>query len=281
MLMSCLSLAEIDRLIAEDVPYGDLTTQALAIGSRRGHISMAARNDSMVCGSEEAALIFERLGATASVLVASGTVVAAGTEVVQVHGSAQALFEGWKVAQTLVEWSSGMASAVAQLVSAARSVAPRMVIACTRKTVPFSRRLSVKAVRAGGGCMHRIGLSETVLIFPEHRLFDAQELPAMIQRLRLQTPERSIVVEVTSVEDALVAAVHADVVQLEKFSVEQTAHVTTQVRKREDGRPIIAAAGGINAGNAARYAAAGADVLVSSWPYQAPPRDMHVRFMCD
>lgn len=129
--------------------------------------------------------------------------------------------------------------------------------------------------------MHRIGLSETVLILPEHRLFDAQELPAMIQRLRLQAPERSIVVEVTSVEDALVAAVHADVVQLEKFSAEQTAHVTTQVRRREDGRPIIAAAGGINAGNAARYAAAGADVLVSSWPYQAPPRDMHVRFMCD
>jgi len=276
--MSCLSLAEIDRLIAEDVPYGDLTTQVLAIGSRRGRISMAARSESMLCGSEEAALIFERLGASASVLVASGTAVAAGTEVVHVRGSAQALFEGWKAAQTLIEWSSGLASAVAQLVSAARNVAPRIVVACTRKPVPFSRRLSVKAVRAGGGCMHRLGLSETVLIFPEHRLFDAQDLPAMIQRVRRQAPERSIVVEVTSVEEALAVAAHADVVQLEKFSVEQTAHVAAQVRRREDRRPIIAAAGGINAANAARYAAAGADVLVSSWPYQAPPRDVQITF---
>ncbi len=126
--------------------------------------------------------------------------------------------------------------------------------------------------------MHRLGLSETVLIVPEHRLFDAQELPAMLQRVRRQAPERSIVVEVTSVEAALAAAAHADVVQLEKFSVEQTAHVTAQVRKREDRRPIIAAAGGINAANAARYAAARVDVLVSSWPYQAPPCDVQVTF---
>ncbi|MFN5411999.1 MAG: hypothetical protein ACK5CS_34705, partial [Bradyrhizobium sp.] len=39
-------------------------------------------------------------------------------------------------------------------------------------------------------------------------------------------------------------------------------------------RPIIAAAGGVNAQNAAAYAAAGADLLVTSAPYLARPCDV-------
>jgi molybdenum transport protein len=42
-------------------------------------------------------------------------------------------------------------------------------------------------------------------------------------------------------------------------------------------RPIIAAAGGVDAANAAAYAEAGADVLVTSSPYQAKPKDVQVR----
>ena len=41
-------------------------------------------------------------------------------------------------------------------------------------------------------------------------------------------------------------------------------------------RPIIAAAGGVNAANAAAYAEAGADVLVTSSPYLAKPKDVQV-----
>jgi molybdenum transport protein len=278
--MSCLSLAEIDRLIAEDVPYGDLTTRSLAIGAHRGHIHFAARDDMVVCGSEEARAIFDRLGAQAAVLTPSGTSVKSGSALLEAHGSVEALFSGWKVAQTLMEWSSGIATAVAQLAATARQVAPSIGIACTRKTVPFSRRLSVKAVLAGGGVMHRLGLSDTVLLFPEHRLFAAENesLLEQITRLRRAAPERSMVVEVTTVTEALAAAAHADVLQLEKFSLADVARVVDQITRRSDGRPIIAVAGGINAANAAQYAASGANVLVSSWPYQAPPRDVQVRF---
>jgi molybdenum transport protein len=41
-------------------------------------------------------------------------------------------------------------------------------------------------------------------------------------------------------------------------------------------RPLVAAAGGINAANAAGYARAGADVLVTSAPYTARPLDVKV-----
>ncbi len=64
----------------------------------------------------------------------------------------------------------------------ATAVAPQIVIACTRKTVPFTRRLSIKAVHAGGGAMHRTGLSDSVLLFPEHRVFAASDDTAAVAR---------------------------------------------------------------------------------------------------
>jgi molybdenum transport protein len=43
-------------------------------------------------------------------------------------------------------------------------------------------------------------------------------------------------------------------------------------------RPLVAAAGGVKASNAADYARAGADILVTSAPYAATPRDVSVVF---
>ncbi len=281
--MICLSATEIDQLISEDLPYGDLTTHALGIGSCSGRVQFFARGAMTVCCTEEAKLIFERLGASASVLVSSGAQVPQGVALMEANGPAAALLAGWKIAQTLIEWSSGIATAVAEMVAAARAVAPRTVIACTRKTVPFSRRMSVKAVRAGGGTLHRLGLSDTVLFFPEHRTFisSGTSLAALTAQLSTAEPERSVVVEITTVADAVAAARHADVLQLEKFSPDQVARVVAQVPKRPDGRPIIAAAGGIDAANVASYAAAGAQVIVTSWPYYASPRDVQVRFSAE
>ena len=52
------------------------------------------------------------------------------------------------------------------------------------------------------------------------------------------------------------------------------------IRKRESLlAPLVAVAGGVNARNAADYARAGADILVTSAPYWAPPSDVRVTFL--
>jgi molybdenum transport protein len=270
--------AEIDRLIAEDVGFGDLTTRTLGISGLPGRIGFSARDPMVACASEEAARILSRLGAVPRLLVASGEAVAPGTLLLEATGAAGALHAGWKVAQTLLEWSSGIASAVRDIVEAARAEVPGIAVACTRKSVPLTRALSVKSVLAGGGVMHRTGLGDTILVFPEHRaLLRGEELSVTIARLRAAAPERAIVVEVADPDDALSAvAAGADVVQLEKFSPDAVALVRARVN---DGvsHAKIAAAGGVNASNAAAYARAGADILVTSAPYTARPRDVRVR----
>ncbi len=269
---------EIDALIAEDMPYGDLTTEALGIGAAAGRITFAARHPMIASGVEEAARVMERLGAVVKHATPSGTPLEAGALLLEARGCAGTLHAGWKVAQTVMEWMGGIATAVAAIRSAARSASDHVQIACARKAPPGTRRLAVKAVLAGGGQMHRLGLSETILIFPEHVAFFAGEggIEHAIERARRSAPERKIVVEVADESSALAAAsAGADVIQLEKFSPEAASHVKAALASRHL-RPLIAAAGGIRAVNAAAYAAAGIDLIVTSAPYNAPPAEVQV-----
>lgn len=270
--------ADIDRLIAEDVGFGDLTTTALGIGDAAAVIRFAARHPLVACATEEAVRIFVRLGAQARLFAPSGTVAEPGTRLLEATGTAAALHAGWKAAQTLVEWASGIATSVRDIRLAARAVNPNITIACTRKAAPLSRALSIKAVLAGGGAMHRTGLSDTVLLFPEHRAFLPDlDAGALIARLRAATPERKLVVEVTDAESARrFAAAGVDVLQLEKFTPDAVAELAASLAGFPR-RPVLAAAGAVTVANAAAYAAAGADVLVTSAPYAAPPRDVQVR----
>lgn len=272
-----LSDSDLDRLFAEDVPYGDLTTQALGIGARPGRMVFRARAAMVVAATEDAARLIARAGGQVPQVVPSGTLAASGDVLLAADGSAAALLASWKVAQTLVEAASGIASGARALVDAARAVNPAIVVACTRKAFPGTRAVAVKAIVAGGAVPHRLGLSETILVFPEHCVFLGEEsLDSALSRLRAHSPEKKVVVEVKDAQGAIAAAqAGADVVQLEKFTPDAVAEVVARLAQLAP-QVKVAAAGGVNAGNAAAYAAAGAHVLVSTAPYLAPPKDVAV-----
>lgn len=272
--MLALSDERLLQLLEEDVPCGDLTTSALEIGHCMGRFEFRARQAMRVCAAEEAVRLCLLAGLTTTLGATSGEVAAAGQLILTGQGEAAQLHRVWKTARVLIEWASGIASAAADVVAAANGVP----VACTRKNVPGAKALSIKAVRAGGATMHRLGLSETILVFAEHRRFLAEPPERTIARLRQREPEKTIVVEVADVEAAQYwAQAGADVLQLEKFSPAAVAACRDTIRGA--GRsPRLAAAGGVNAGNAAAYAAAGADILVTSAPYAAPPRDVAVSF---
>lgn len=261
-------------LLHDDVPFGDLTTELLLPPDKLLQIFFAARQDMTVCCIEEAARLFELCGAKSELLVSSGSSVTKGTVLLKATGYTDALFAVWKVAQILVEWASGVASATRTLVNAAGSVP----VACTRKQTPGTKALSVKAVKAGGGVIHRLGLSETILLFAEHRQFLAETPAAILQKLKTKAPEHRRVVEVHDLDDAKRwAEAGAEVLQMDKFSLEDVRACADFCR--ENNLPVIlAAAGGVNAKNAADYVAAGAGLLVTSAPYHAEPKDVQVTF---
>lgn len=272
--MSALTDEELAGLLADDVPCGDLTTAASGTGEQLARLEFCARQVMVVCGIEEAARLFILSGAQVDMHSRSGQRADKGDLLLQAQGTVQALHRVWKTAQVLVEWASGISTLSAAIVSAASPV----TVACTRKRAPFTRALSIKAVRAGGATVHRLGLSESLLLFAEHRLY-LDEAPAVtVARFRRAEPEIKLVVEVASVAEAMVwAEAGAEVLQLEKFTPESVA-LCRGMLDCAGLKTILAAAGGIRADNAADYVRAGADFLVTSAPYAALPCDVQVTF---
>ncbi|MCJ7995103.1 ModD protein [Rhizobium cremeum] len=274
--MTRLSDSLLDHLLLQDVPFGDLTTDSLGIGERPASITYSARNPMMLCGSEEAARMLEMKGALVQHLIPSGRLLAEGEPFLVATGNAEALHAVWKISQTLVEYLSGIATRTRRIVDAAHRIAPETVIACTRKNFPGTKEASTRAVRAGGGMMHRLGLSETILVFPEHRTFIAEPAALWIAALKARATEKKIVVEVDKLADAEeLMSCGIDVIQLEKFSPEDTARAV-EIARRHSPMPAVAVAGGVTEDNVGAYVEAGCRLIVTSSPFFGKPCDVKV-----
>lgn len=272
-----LGISELAAIVAEDTPHGDLTTTTLGIAARPGVMRFVARDAQVVAGIAIARGLIELCGGRVWTFAIDGEAVAAGTPLLRAEGPAGALHRAWKSAQTTMEILGGIASAAREVVEAAVWEGRRVPVACTRKTFPGARGLQMAAIRAGGAIAHRCGLSETILVFAEHRAFLPEvSLEEMAARLRTAAPEKKLVIEVATPDGAaLAAAAGFDVIQMEKFTPEAVAETARRVKPLSP-RLVLASAGGISPANAVAHVAAGADMLVTSWPYGARPRDVQV-----
>ena len=264
----------IDRWIEEDVPGVDLTSHLLQMSSYQAQITFSTRTPTFVSGVDEAAAVLAKLGVRIEIARPEGSRLEPGEKIFSGCGDGRAIHAGWRVALNLMEYASGIAGRTAQLVEQARKGGDVLVCG-TRKAFPGGRRLSQKALFAGGGVPHRMGLGETVLIFPHHYNLIGferflEELPALKRRAR----EKKIGVEADTPQQALLFAEHgADIIQLDKCSPAEVAQAVEMLReKRQD--IVIGAAGGVNADNALDYALTGVDMLVTSWMYFGKPADI-------
>ncbi len=283
---------EIERFLHEDCPYGDLTTALLCIGNQPGRMTFTTRHETVACCTEEAARLLEKVGCTVGAMETSGTLLAKGETLLEVAGSAGALHMGWKAALNLLEAASGIATRTHRLVREARIANPSVEVVATRKIFPGTKAVATKATHAGGAFPHRLGLSESVLIFAQHTAFlgGAEELWARLPQIKSrarekkivievadQPREKKIVIEVADQPSAIAAALAgADVVQVDKLAPYGLSRLVETLR---DAAPtiLIAAAGGINEDNIRAYAAAGVDLLVSSAMYWGQPADIAAR----
>lgn len=274
----CLSDTEIERFIEEDVPYGDLTTHLLGIGECQGRITFSTREETTLCCTEEASRVLQKCGATVVACMPSGTKLTAGIEFLVAEGTARALHAAWKVALNLLEYASGIASRTQRIVEKSRAVNPALSVVTTRKSFPGTKKIAIKAITSGGALPHRLGLSETVLVFKRHTAFlgGLESFLESIAGLKQKARETIIIVEADTAEEALlIARSGAQIVQLDKIGPSELLGAVAAIRA---ANPYIqiSAAGGINESNAGEYAATGIDIMVLSSVYFGKPSDIGV-----
>lgn len=268
----------LDRIIKEDVPYIDLTTIALGIGNKKGKIVFTTREDTVLSGVEEVMRIFGKLGINTTYNMPSGTRIDKGEMFLTAEGLASSLHMGWKVSLNILEYCCGIATKTRKLVDKARAVNPDISIVSTRKSFPGTKELVIKSVIAGGAYPHRLGLSETILVFRQHVNFLSgfDELPKMIKQIKNNACEKKIIVEVENEHEAiLIAGAEIDGLQFDKIPVSDLKSMVKNVRKINDKITIIAA-GGINESNVQEYADTGVNAIATTAVYFGNPCDIKV-----
>jgi len=265
---------EIDQLITEDLPRHDETLRALRLPDLPGTLTYIARERGVLAGMAPVLRLAKALDLCAEPLADDGDILTPKQSVLCLRGGAHALHMVWKQGLNLLEYLGGIASATHHMVEAARVGNPQVQIAATRKAHPGVRKLQHYAVLCGGGMIHRGGLSETILVFTQHRVFLPElTIKEFVARAKANSPEKFVLIEAEDEEDALAATrAGADGIQLDKMTPGQLAALVPQLRAIQP-RLTINAAGGIRLENAAEFAATGVDILVTSSLHSAKPAD--------
>lgn len=266
----------IDRFIKEDVPYIDLTTLALGINNQKGTIQFFTREDAILCGTEEVIKIFNKLNIELLNAQSSGTLIKKGEIFLEGKGNAEDLHMAWKVSQNLLDYSSGIATQTKKLVDKVFKINPNLHIITTRKVVPGTKELAVKAVISGGGFPHRLGLSETILIFKQHLNFlgGVDELIKIIETVKSKACEKKVIAEVETIDEAIKLCKNGiDGIQFDKIHYDDLK-LYVDTLKNINPSIVILASGGINENNIEEYAKTGASAIVTTSVYHAKPIDI-------
>lgn len=248
---------------------GDVTTDAIVPVGERMRAVIAARQAGVVSGVDAAVIAFGLIDPAVTVTIerGDGAHVAPGDAVIRLDGPARAILTAERVALNLLCRLSGIATATASLVDAARPHGKARIV-CTRKTTPGLRALEKHAVRAGGGSNHRFGLDDAVLIKDNHVAVAGGILPA-IARARAHAGHLvKIEVEIDTLaqlDEAL--SVGIDAVLLDNMSPQMLVEAV----RRVDGRAITEASGRIDRSSVGPVAASGVDLISVGWITHSAP----------
>ena len=252
----------IQRALAEDAPWGDVTSEAFLPAGATASAALVAREPGVLSGGAVFARVFELVDADTAVELGldDGEPFVPGAVLARVEGGAHAVLRAERIALNLVQRMSGIATLTAQYVAAIDGTGARIVD--TRKTTPGLRILERQAVRDGGGRNHRFSLSDAAMAKDNHlAVLAASGVPIgdaiRSARARLgHTVHLEVEVDrLDQVEEVVAAGV--DTIMLDNFTLEELRAGVALVA----GRAIVEASGGVNLETVRAIAETGVDVI--------------------
>jgi len=260
------SAAEVELLVrmalAEDAPWGDVTSQALIPEAARVSAELVAREDGVLCGEDvfTAAMRLTDAGIATEFGVHDGDRFDKGDVLATVGGSARGVLQAERVGLNFVQRLCGIATMTAKCVAETAGTKARIVD--TRKTTPGLRVLERYAVRCGGGVNHRFSLSDAVMAKDNHLAImkaGGVSLGDAIRKARATLPHTThFEVEVDrldQIEEVLAAGV--DTIMLDNFSIDNLRVGVELIA----GRALVEASGGVTLERIREIAATGVDII--------------------
>ena len=217
----------IDLAFSEDIGDGDHTTLCCIPEDAMGKSRLLIKEEGILAGMRIAKEIFHRFDSTMQVeqLMEDGAHVKPGDVPMIVTGKVRSLLQTERLMLNVMQRMSGIATMTNKYVERLKGTNTRVLD--TRKTTPGMRMLEKEAVKIGGGCNHRIGLFDMILLKDNHIDF-AGGIANALDRCAAYQKEKGlnlkVEIECRSFDEINQVMAHggADRIMLDNFSVEDT-----------------------------------------------------------
>ncbi len=266
--------------LREDIGGGDVTTLSTVPAELIASAIMVAREPLVICGLEVAEAVFHEVSPAIQIHRAAqdGQRATRGQALLNLRGPARGLLTAERVALNFVQRLSGIATLTARFVEAVAGTKARILD--TRKTTPGLRSLEKYAVAQGGGCNHRFGLFDRILIKDIHlaalRLEPPNAIEAAVRRARAQYPQLEVEVEADTLEQVQQALLaRADYILIDNMQAEDLRTAVWLV----NGKAKTEASGGVTLASVRAIAETGVDFIsVGGLTHSARAADVALDF---
>ncbi|MCH5346695.1 MAG: carboxylating nicotinate-nucleotide diphosphorylase [Muribaculaceae bacterium] len=246
---------------AEDIGDGDHTTLSTIHADEIGRQRLIVKEEGILAGVDIARRVFEKFDPSLrmTVYINDGAHVKPGDVAFVVEGPVRSLLQTERTMLNIMQRMSGIATVTAKYQQKLDGLKAKVLD--TRKTTPGMRILEKEAVKIGGGCNHRIGLFDMILIKDNHVDFAGgipQAVSAAKNYLKEKGKDLKIELEVRNTEEILQALeAGVDRIMLDNFTPAQTREAVELIA----GRVEIESSGGITLDTIRDYGEAGVDFI--------------------
>lgn len=276
---------QIERLIElalnEDIGTGDVTSQYFVPADAMSRAYVLVKSEGVIAGLDVAEKVFKMVDEAIEVrqLLREGDRVTHGARVMEVIGSSRSVLTAERTALNFLQRMSGVASKTAEFVKRVKGTQAKVLD--TRKTTPGWRILEKKAVKAGGGANHRMGLFDRAMVKDNHLVAEGRldELQRAIMQLKADRPEVEIELEVDRLDqlEAFLKLEGVDYILLDNMTNDE---LRKAVAMRGHSSPRLEASGGVNLETIGEIARTGVEFIsVGALTHSAVALDISLEFV--
>lgn len=252
----------IDLAFAEDIGDGDATTLSCIPAEEMGRSRLIVKEEGILAGVEMAKRVFEKFDPELKMTthIHDGEHVKPGDIAFVVEGRVRSLLQTERLMLNIMQRMSGIATVTHTYQERLKGLKTKVLD--TRKTTPGMRLMEKDAVRIGGGCNHRIGLFDMILLKDNHVDF-AGGIDNAIDNARKWCRENGkdlkIEIEVRNLDELRQALDNGGVdrVMLDNFTPELTRQAVEMIA----GRVETESSGGITLDTLRDYGECGVDYI--------------------
>ena len=252
----------IKNALIEDVGDGDHSSLGSIPKDATSKAHLLVKDKGIIAGIELAKMIFKEVDSTLKITpkLQDGDKVNFGDVAFIVEGNSISILTAERLVLNCMQHMSAIATKTNYLNSLIAHTKCKLLD--TRKTTPLNRTIEKWAVKIGGGCNHRFGLYDMIMIKDNHIDFAGgipQAISKIKQYLKNNNKKLEIIVEARNLDEVNQILQQGGVkrILLDNFDYEITKKAVAII----GGKCQSESSGGITEENIAEYAKCGVDFI--------------------